>query len=756
MTRKTLLMFAGMVASISWVGSATAFDHMKWPDGRQVDLVEPNPQVDLSNLRSGVSGKAVDRRFTTNDAMFLANEIYLSGPEFFLEASKKKLPIAHDRELSYITNVEAYWYSRYNLFALSGRSRNGIGMVQGPYVELAAQEDTKRNHLGRSRGELNVANKGEMLTKVVASVVARSGLPAQFDNAVPLMLEFKSGDPHFLQPVDLTIDGTGQPRYQHDFASLRWSNDGMDKTIDMGGVGQAMLKKVLWAKFFLRRNHTDADFPGRTFIGNNAEDGFRGGMLTLQAVSTMLMTKAALFCGPSEENCLTGIDPTAYKPADGVHYIPHEIYPTLVYQGDLPVRQYDFSAQDRTSRLWDVASWLWATTEYFDYSNPRQATNWRGVFGYNTPYDGSVMDQKYSLLARALANVQLDNLESMHAVNGVLAATWDPKTGVGSSTQLSDLSLAMVALEDYAGHMDREPERRNRATALLRRQGEFLLTVAAKDGSYTQSYRLADGVAEGKRDMTSQAFAIRGLLAAYHATKDNRYLAAAQRTYATWNRDFWDSQAWLFRNEPGSAQVTYTPVDVGAALGAMREMMLTDNDAGADAERIDRFKKFFVQAVDASGLMQAEDVYTGESLAKIQGGETDSDHDGIPFIGRGDGPYGIDTVFASRVTFDLTNGPVRQSVSVGGNSRPTTGEGIFLANCAVCHGVGGAGHEGPSLINNPFVQAAGAVGVAQTIAAGRTSVGMPAWGGILNEEEIGKVVDYIRTLGLAGKRAAAG
>lgn len=200
------------------------------------------------------------------------------------------------------------------------------------------------------------------------------------------MLEFKSGDPHIIMPVDLKKSERGRAGYLDDFETLRWSHDRMDKTIDMGGVGQAMLKKVLWAEFFLRRNHRDDDFPAEVFLGNNAEDGFRGAVLTLSAVSAMLMTKAALFADPSQEKVrLTGVDPTAYRVADGLRYLPHEIHPTLVYTGDIPVRQFDFSVQDASSQLWDQAFWLWASTEFFNYANPRRPDNWDQVFGYQTP-----------------------------------------------------------------------------------------------------------------------------------------------------------------------------------------------------------------------------------------------------------------------------------------------------------------------------------------------------------------------------------
>jgi len=702
--------------------------------------------VDLSSLRSGVTGAATDSRFLVNESMYLANEIYLSGTEFFLRASEQKLPFAHDRQFSYIANVEAYWYSRYNLSSMTTRGRAGIGVIHGPYLDLRAREATRSNVFGRQRGELAVSNKDVMLIDVIASYLARTGMPAKFDNAVPLMLEFKSADPHFVRPIDVDPDVSGRAHYLGDFETLRWNHGRMDKTVDMGAVAQTLLKKVLWAKFFLRRNHVDDDFPGQVFLGNNAEDGFRGSMLTLEAVSTMLLAKAALFFDPKGKS-LTGIDPTMYTASDRFLYLPHEIRPSLIYMSDIPVRHYDFKVGDASSHLWDQASWLWALTEFFDYANPRRQDNWNNVFGYQTPYDGSVMEQKYALLAQLLANTVMANLESMHLVDGVLASRWSPQGGKGHDIAVRDLSLVVTALTNYAEKMDRDEQAQLRAIKLVKQQADFLLKVAAPDGSYFQGYSVSQGTANGERDMTSQAFAIRALLAAYRITQEPSYLKAAQDTNKIWNDDFWDSNALLYRNKPGVDRVTYTPVDVGAALGALREMVLVNHSMPL----LERYKQFFVQAVDASGMMQSEDVFTGENINDVRAGNLDSDGDGIPFLSGGNGKFGIDSVFAARVEFDL-----------GASHRPPskrepkriqadlTGEEVYAANCAVCHGANGVGNEGPKLVDNQLVQLTGRSAVVSTVSVGRVGVGMPAWDEILTTDEIVRVVDYIRSLDGAG------
>ncbi len=737
------------LGAVLTVPAAHASDFIAWPDGRKVKVVQPNRQVDLSSLYTGVRGRVLDHRFETNEALYLANEIYLSGTEFFLRASAAGVPSAHDRAFSYITNVEAYWYSRYNLMSLTTQSRCGIGVVHGPYLELRARKSTALNQFGRFRGELPLSNKDVMLTQVIASYLERTGMPEKFENAVPTMLEFASCDPKLVLPVDLRPDGHDRPGYLDNFWGQRWDFDGMEKIIDMGGVAQSMLKKVLWAKFFLRRNHTDDDFPGEVFLGNNAEDGLRGAMLTLESVSTMLMAKSALFADARGRK-LGGIDPRHYDPAAGLRYLPHRIDPELIYMTDMPVRHYDFAIADRASALWDQASWLWALSEFYDYSNPRRRDNWDHVFGYQTPYDGSIMEQKYNLLARLLARVVFDNIRAQHLRDGRLVSHWTPGAGAGDDIAMRDLSLAVVALARYAETMDLDPDRQAAAKALVQSAAEHLVGMADGHGLYAARYDVSQGTAAGEETATAQAFAVRALLAAYELTDDAKFLTAARRTSEAWDDLFWDADAGLYRNRPEDDRVVYRPHDVAAILAALRERILIDRDP----EELRRFKLFFVQSVDRSGLMQSEDIFTGEKIDRVRAGEMDSDGDGIPFLGS-KAAHGAALVFASEVGFDLSEaGASLAAKPAPPSARPATGAAIFAANCAICHGDGGIGNEGPRLVDNPYVQLTGHAGVAQTVANGRSGVGMPAWGGVLTKDEIDAVVDYIR--GLGGDVADAG
>lgn len=69
---------------------------------------------------------------------------------------------------------------------------------------------------------------------------------------------------------------------------------------------------------------------------------------------------------------------------------------------------------------------------------------------------------------------------------------------------------------------------------------------------------------------------------------------------------------------------------------------------------------------------------------------------------------------------------------------------LFAANCAACHGPTGTGLIGPSLVD--VGERLGREEVARVIAQGRVDQGMPAWGGVLSDDEITALIDLTETL----------
>lgn len=80
-------------------------------------------------------------------------------------------------------------------------------------------------------------------------------------------------------------------------------------------------------------------------------------------------------------------------------------------------------------------------------------------------------------------------------------------------------------------------------------------------------------------------------------------------------------------------------------------------------------------------------------------------------------------------------------------SAATEGRRLFVQyNCSGCHGGRAGGGMGPSLRDSLWIYGNSDTQLLSTILEGRPA-GMPAWGSRLPEQEIWKLIAYIRTLG---------
>lgn len=95
-------------------------------------------------------------------------------------------------------------------------------------------------------------------------------------------------------------------------------------------------------------------------------------------------------------------------------------------------------------------------------------------------------------------------------------------------------------------------------------------------------------------------------------------------------------------------------------------------------------------------------------------------------------------------------GEIENPYTTGNASNATAaaveGRRLFVQyNCAGCHGGRAGGGMGPSLRDEYWVYGNSDAQIYGTIVEGR-SAGMPAWGGRIPEDQIWKLIAYIRTL----------
>jgi hypothetical protein len=189
-----------------------------------------------------------------------------------------------------------------------------------------------------------------------------------------------------------------------------------------------------------------------------------------------------------------------------------------------------------------------------------------------------------------------------------------------------------------------------RMLQLIRAQADFLAgTLVGADGAVANSFDLGANQPDGSPTaIESEASAIRGLLDAYLATSDTKYIMAAEKVYADLDTRFWMSDVRAFRTSAGvDDKLTETPLAFGTLQGALRQYWkLVANQPGNERlaaeilERVQRTNKLvangwddangdnkvqYPQECTGSGLQMAERTLTGElSHAEDNG---DRDHD---------------------------------------------------------------------------------------------------------------------------------
>jgi hypothetical protein len=802
---RILLLAALFSALFSNVTASLAKNYIYTPDHRIVPVKGGVTQPDLSDYRSPIQSKVIDRRFYTNDATYMANEGFKTGMEGFTDMVSASFPVTYKRAFQWVVAREMYFYSRYLLDYIGGRTHAGLHMVQGPYWTLKAQQHSAFNRLRRDRGEVAFSNKDVMLGFYLPLVYQRTGFPRVFEGIQPTYLQYKSVDPHFVRELDKRDSfadamsgkkgGWGIAKTFFDDHSQRLSHDKMDTTFDLGAMGQFVKRRSQWLDRFYQAQHqgTTRISNGKKvpLLGNDAEEGMRGWGLTMSAVNEILQVKSAMF---SDGKRLLGINPANYDPANGLRYLPHEIKPNILWVGDLPERLWSMQLKDASSQLWDQASWIWGASAFAIAANRRGK-----MFTDNPPVDGGLVEKSTGLVAEALANAIVKNVVAMHTEQGILLSRWSPEKGKGKFIDIKDLTMAMVALHDIQSSwsgINRHGDIVKQAKGLLKSNGDFLLKVQSKDGSFNSRYAL-NGQPLGKEGVGAAHWgAIRALLAAYYALRDHDYLRAARNTYNRLNRHYWVAKAGVYKSQLNSDLVTITPYQIGLINGALRELMFTTPSYLLEPQ-IEQMTRWWVQSVNQSGLLLSEHQSTGEIFAGF--GNGDDDADGIPHVSKADGEFGAAPLVAAKVVINVGKGdnqafaaltgdlhlgdrlsvvrmnyqnkpldaspilsldnpvvaglvtrkdyrrgdgtviPLAPSkpIKVGiGTVKGFSGQQIYEANCMICHGQHGEGIDGKPLdtyMKLPHVA------MAAFVKDGNPSASMPAWG-IGNKDDVGGIL----------------
>jgi hypothetical protein len=342
---------------------------------------------------------------------------------------------------------------------------------------------------------------------------------------------------------------------------------------------------------------------------------------------------------------LGDVNPFAYEAE--LMYYPHKVMVELSYPEDGPPVPTSYNVVDPSSQLFDQASLLLGTSEFYRFSDPKIEDNWDSVFG--SPAEGALFPPAPHTMAKGLTGVVLKNIIAMHfdPTRQTFVSEW-ANGERGKTISSLDAGITLLALANVYNAFHDDDEIRQGARKMLERQAQFLSEYLQRpDGGFVESYNLETSAqSESPRTLASQAMAIRGLVAAYHLIEEANYLGSAMSALNFMNENLWSSSAEMYRSAEGAELSSYTPLSIAAALGALREIVLVRKDPDALA----RFKLLFVNALKKNGLQIAELEPTGEKMQSVRDIMTpDNDGDGVRKPHFAGGKFGTAPVIAGKI-----------------------------------------------------------------------------------------------------------
>ncbi|MFC3882177.1 hypothetical protein ACFOU2_01010 [Bacillus songklensis] len=647
--------------------------------------------------KSSLAVPVADYKFDTAGNMFAYAEFELSG-EPLVEGLGLDLDVLDVRKLDkpskfdYTAGVESYEYSEEGMYEVTEKSGLGLHLIHGPAV----------GELAKKTGKDAPTVLGERFYELADSV----GYPKDelFRNMFPTLIEYSSGDPHYTQKIDTGVyakndDGSYVPIYQVDFKTLRWDRGKMDKVLNPSAYGATFLKQALWAGDFMGGLHkvdsdeeleatsSKDDDDANIALGVSSADGMQGAILTEQIWNKLNYIRDGLFYDAAGKQLTAGTG-SKYDPANGLVYLPHEIEVTEDGNEQAPSAK-QLAVKDARSMLQDQWLMLWPASEFYGMTDQRpenkaQNPAFLAVFD-GKPFpsaakenvDGSIVNDvkssdPYSVNRDVLLQV-FKNIDEMH-FNNEAGAFIDEHDGKAPGTHVDTFQAGYTteALRMFQRAIDGLPvgyasgedakglgtEEGKRALEMIQKQADFILNeLKREDGLVANGYTIGKGQDDSEPTLDAQLGAIRGLTAAFLATKETKYRDAARQLYQAMDEKMLDKEMNLYYTSKD--EMKYTPMTAGALSAVFRIALNNLYNADGDQDTlsaldretiISRYVAFYDTVIDGPSLkegMQASEFWdTGD--AYIDGkklGNTDKDN--VPQVQAGHGKYGIAPVLVN-------------------------------------------------------------------------------------------------------------
>ncbi len=479
-------------------------------------------------------------------------------------------------------------YAHFNLGNVTTQSGLGLDMRWAPDIRAeAAQRQIEPRKVVRERLSL---------------LAQRAGLKTA-PRIHPLVLEYYGGAPYYTENADK--------------GDWRWSDDDIDQTLTPSAWGMTLMRQGMALPGLLA-----SDDPHQRFIG--------------AVMQWQMNQKLKLIHG----QLVVRGDKTAY--------LPHEFELKNSKDKNHNTKP-EFILKDGDSHLFDQTAMLWGLSEMrraFQQAGFEIAPEldelmgivWRTLETHHYDQEMGVYHPVHGFASRN-ANDAETTPTTMDAPGENAAAqvsdqdSRDSDSDVITAFDLMMVTLAFNSLSDVAV----SPAQSMVAEKRIAEQMRFLKNkMIAEAGGVYAGYNLADKApVKGVQNLRSQAAAMRMLLAGkeislLRAVFEEKNEDAAMQIQAFMDAKLWDGRYGLYRdNTHWRVKSDYTPLSVGAVVGALREMSLRlpekkrlqtwnrlslfmDRIVGKAELQLEKDRN--LAAEDASTLYVEEDIYGAERL----------------------------------------------------------------------------------------------------------------------------------------------
>ena len=569
-------------------------------DSSELRLLARIPSAALSELPCKTSQATADRIwFQTDIAMYAASEFELLGE---LAEAWTILPDTLLPTWIRTVQAESERYAFDNLVQVNTAAEVGLGLAYGPRVLERA-------------GKEGIAPEAE-LENLLSQYQKLAGLSIEEapQNERWIFAEFAGGDPRYEVRTDDIWPGGSFEVY--------------DRRIIPSALGMGLVKQVMEAKGLL--------------ASGTPLDQYLALVLTEGMVNKLLLLDGGL---------------ALELPEKGIRYFAHVYQPQLDEQG----RPTAYTATDTASHLFDQVALLWGLSEFADWADPGTSK----LFGEGKPFGA-----EYREIALKLMNEVFETILTLHrdgegylwdvygriASPGEEGSSWDVyhrlEADSGSTANLGLLLVCLARAQRVLGG----PE--DRVRELFDEQAANLLARELPTGGFADALKARGRLTEAQT-LAAQMSAIRGLLAGYGLTGDDRYLAAAQRVFAYLERVFWDESLDVYASwvDGEAKEYCYSPFEVGLAVGALRELASVLEPGRAEPVLL-RLGRFFRAVVDEAALQLSNAVLIAgdpeKACCEIFHGNGLGEIAPLAVIGN---LFGVAPVLQQRLCLDVTVSP---------------------------------------------------------------------------------------------------